>query len=1256
MRSRIDGPRLYRPASQTSAHIVMSAPAATNSDSKVSSDDIPSTVAMAALSRMVDTRGRRWWAVGMLQVVSTAVALPLLFLLVAFTADNQFHFSLVLRCLLALAALAVVAWNVWSLLRVSRTCRLSQDAVALAIERRTPGGLDNRLINALQLARDGRCHSPDLAAAAVEENCASLQPAQLALAAHWRPAVVWSLVALATIVAGASYAALRPALFANAASRLLLPLADIRPLYRTTLEVQPGDVEAVGDVDIAVKIAGERPAQLVLHRIAAGKSTRVALAVSPQDDAVVRVTLRDVHETTTYAISGGDFTSDIYQITVPQRLQLVRVEATYRMPEYTRLPPRKVMHENGELQALSGAHAALVFHFNLPIEQAELAIAGSPAAAKRANVISLAPHGDKAFSGELRIEDGVSYKLNVTRAGRSAERLGPFDIAATADTEPKLELRGLDAVSDVQIDSMLPVSISASDDFSLLEVELCCRISPPGAADSVRDAQPWQSIVGWPTDGQMELSTSHRIAIEKLATDAGDRVEIALRARDNCPTRDGDWTMGNIAELLIGGEGAELVRRYEQILASEQQLAALVETHRVWLADETVWLRRLEQSELRWDDPKNIAELHAAVLALRKRQEQLRAATSAAAQAMVSEAGNLRIGLGLLADSEHARIVRILDALPTRDEPQTKQAALADARTTHERVVRSLDEIAHEFTAFRADWELNHMLPLMAELVEQQSQLAEQSQRNAAVVNTTDDGTKPAMARRQKRIHDICELIRPAFSQIAERVRSREPELSVAFTFGATTLGSDDLRKLQIEILMEIDQANWQQVATAQLKVAATLQNVCDKIRSAQAEAARKLLAALTAQAKSDAAAQAALESLLAGSAESGVKDVGELELRDLMRVRDVVAKNNTNVAGGEELDLASAPLFDVDASKLNRETDSGVRQNPYSLALGATSEKTAALGVPPGLEQNQVKPFIQDEFDDLVGKLLDEADELHQDFETLNLNTNQNNDDPGEIQKQGGRINSTGAVAATGNKKPPTNNVGGVSRTGRQGARAHGLIADEEFINRRGRDQVQEGQETVADQEGRSRETLSDDPQLDTSIGVGGKRVESENTNFSLADVGKWKDEFASRMERPQAKQNIVERAGDPMSAETAALLRDMTSKQEQVIERLKTLRKELKNLYLPTEHLDELADQLAANLDSFRDRPSAELFRLQSEQLQRLQGALRVFHGPSAGVEPSLPRERVLRGRVIDEPTSPVIPGYEEAVKQYFLNLADE
>src|SRR5439155_260345 len=133
-------------------------------------------------------------------------------------------------------------------------------------------------------------------------------------------------------------------------------------------------------------------------------------------------------------------------------------------------------------------------------------------------------------------------------------------------------------------------------------------------------------------------------------------------------------------------------------------------------------------------------------------------------------------------------------------------------------------------------------------------------------------------------------------------------------------------------------------------------------------------------------------------------------------------------------------------------------------------------------------------------------------------------------------------------------------------------------------------------------------------------------------------------------------ERQGDKIDAKTAALLRDLTSKQEQVIERLKAIKKELRNLYLPTDHLDELAAQLQSNLASLQEQPDAELFRQQVQTLDKLRGAMRVFRSANSSLQPSLPRERAIVGRVLDEPGAPGLPGYEDALRQYYLRLAEQ
>jgi ABC-type transporter Mla subunit MlaD len=169
----------------------------------------------------------------------------------------------------------------------------------------------------------------------------------------------------------------------------------------------------------------------------------------------------------------------------------------------------------------------------------------------------------------------------------------------------------------------------------------------------------------------------------------------------------------------------------------------------------------------------------------------------------------------------------------------------------------------------------------------------------------------------------------------------------------------------------------------------------------------------------------------------------------------------------------------------------------------------------------------------------------------------------------------------------------------------------------------------------------------------VGGKEVASDDSSFSVKDAGEWKDEMADRMKPPNAVNKVVEHQGKPLAPEVADKLRDWESRQEQIVQRIKVIRKKLDNLYLPTEDLDALANQLNANLDRLKENPSADVFRLQKQTLDRLIGTLMVFNRAAADFAPSLPRDQRLRGAILDEMSAPSLPGYEEAVKRYYEEL---
>ncbi|HZZ82522.1 MAG TPA: hypothetical protein VFE62_28745, partial [Gemmataceae bacterium] len=1018
-----------------------------------------------------------------------------------------------------------------------------------------------------------------------------------------------------------------------------------------------------GDARIQITINGERPKSLVLIKIIDGKRITEAIPVDSDDGPVDHV-MHDVSQSFDYAVRGSDYTSPTYRVEVPRQASLAKTVVTYQYPSYTG-EPDKTVETRGDLEALHGTRAQVTFVFDRPVDSAELVLDYPPSGKQISDRQKLTRRSDKEFVGAMAIGDAVGYRLETVQGDRAKQRSNAFAIRVLKDMEPKLELRGIERRGEVQIDAVLSAQMRATDDYGLDKVGLFYRRA--GSQNAKSADEGWQPIETWNVGKKRSFQKSASVNVATLGVE-GDKIEISLRAIDIDPQRKDVWITGIIHELAIGGEGVALQVQYEQILQSEKDLRKLLTKQQETLAATVVWIRKLDGgSDIRWDDPKNIDTLHASVKLLANDQDKVHKSTADVAKAMLPQSGNLRIGLAMLADAEMPRLQRIYDAVPTRAKPGDKRAALADARVTQERVARSLEEMIEQYAAFRADWEQTNMIPFTKMLAERQAKMRDQSKKIATNlpspsgrgVGGEGSATAKSMHRRQVKILDLVKLIEPAFVGVSSRLQDQEPSLASAFRDGAKTLASDALRTPLAQAADNAKAGKWSEAAEQQGLAANQLATLHEMLRKAQAEAAQKALAALKEKLKSDLAAQAELEKLSAGSVEAFLKDFNDkLTLAEKKRIENVLnAKKRTDKNPFEEPDLKDAFHPDILAlNKIELKEDSGVRQDPYSLKLGSVAEKTPILKMYKNQKENAVKPFVQEEFDDLVAKLLDETEELNKNYQSIKLSTNQNNNDPGEVSKVGGALNSTGAVTATGNKKPPTTESGGLSRTGRQGARAYGMIADDEGVNRRGRDKALDGKEETADQKGTLKMQKSDDMQKDTATGVGGKKVESDDNHFSLHDTGKWKDDYVKRMEKPQKKQYIVERQGDKIDAKTAALLRDLTSKQEQVIERLKAIKKDLRNLYLPTEHLDELAGQLESNLASLKEQPDPELFRQQVQTLDKLRGAMRVFQGVNASFQPSLPRERAIRGRVVDEPGAQALPGYEDAVRQYYLKLAEQ
>ncbi len=1225
----------------------------------ISPQSAPSPDLLREMKRLVRSNTRRWKFLILLEMIAVLVAVPLAYLWAVFSLDILVHLPRWGRVATSGVFIAVlVVLGRW-IFRRWKDVRLTEDQVALAIERQSPG-TSNRLINSLQISRAG---GGEHETAVLRENHASLKTITLRQAAKMRPALVRLAFAAVVVGIGACFYTFKRDHFANAASRLFQPFAQIAPIYRTTLDVEPGDAVAApgGTVSIRVRIHGERPARLALQQFIGDKRSIEQLPV-PAGAETVEYTFRNLQRSLTYTVTGGDYTTPTFNIDVPLPPQVNLVRATLTLPEYTRLAPQKIEAHGGDIEALRGTRAAVTFVLDQPADSAVLLL---DAVAKNTNgkvqifdaaaetrTVALTRISATEFGGEIVFDGTPAYQVRVQRGKQAPGPSVKYGLRALPDQPPQLSLTGLERQTEAQLGAELPVKISATDDYGIAEIGIFARKIALGGKPFADD-EGWQPVASWPQANPVrEFKRDHALTINALGAIEGEKVEVALRARDADPAKGTTWTSGEFFTLIIGGEGTMFQVLYEQILQSEADVKRIIAQEQEAVPRLAEWMQKLDvASGLRWDDPKNLDALAAAMREQAKTQEQLRQSAGAAARNLVSAAGNLRFSLGMLADTEMMRAVRVIEAVAAKDEPQAKRAALGEARLTQERTIRSLTDILEQYVQFRQNWELTNMTPFVKMLADRQATMRDGSAANAT--KSAQPLVAKAAGQRQAKMLALSGLAQVALAGVGERVTPVDELLGQAFSTASKSFDASGVKSAMQQASSDIANGNWTAAAGAQTKAAVALLEIHAALKKANADAIARAMKDAEQKA-STLAAQKELGKLMAGSGVATEKFRQELEnISQVVEMRETEAakKKGANPDGNKE----AMPPVSAELAAAMKTVESAARTDVSVLTLGTRAEATKKLSPNDGLRPNEmIAPLVPDKIDDLVGKLLDEADEMAEQFDSLTVNSGLISADPGEVGKLAGRMNSSGATSTTGNKKPPTANVGGMSATGRQGARSYGKVAGSESPNMRGRDKVQEGQFEAPDQAGLLKEKKTDDMQPDTSTGIGGKRVDAEKTKFSTSDKGEWNDKMADRMQKPQAVNTIVERQGKPLDPKVAALLRDMNGDQKQLIERANALRKELKNLFLPTDHLDELVAQMTQNLDKLRENPTAEVFRTQQELLDRLRSEARVFNRAQTGFIPSLPREQKVRGRILDEPAGPAIPGYENAVKEYYRRLA--
>lgn len=324
----------------------------------------------------------------------------------------------------AYATVAIVVW--WSCLR-RMLHRPALEEVASQMEMTEPELREN-LLSAVELTTDETTELHDspvfrkLVQNKVADQMVDIRVKRLLpikLVASWLVVAI-VLVSVCSLLLTRGDIRLR-----HLATRAILPGANLARVSRiqvTLLRPTPHSQTIAEDdtVAVAVDISGGSVSEVILETMTPGE-TAVQQSMLQQSDGSYVTNLHVGVQSVEYRVLAGDAITKRYLLESKPRPHVVAFHKTYQFPEYAQLQPETIVEQNGDLVALAGSKANVLFELNQDVSHAELRIDYD--GTEEPQVIPLERHeknvsesGNPLWMAKVPLEEQGIYKVHLVAA------------------------------------------------------------------------------------------------------------------------------------------------------------------------------------------------------------------------------------------------------------------------------------------------------------------------------------------------------------------------------------------------------------------------------------------------------------------------------------------------------------------------------------------------------------------------------------------------------------------------------------------------------------------------------------------------------------------------------------------------------------------------------------------------------------------------------------------------------------------------
>lgn len=474
--------------------------------------------------------------------------------------------------IIAMAAACVAAGLV--IFNSARRGLLFKAPARLAAELDLVSASGGQVLSAVDLAgcdqRTFATHAPELSAGlarlAIERGtqiAASVPQARVAPAAP----VVKSMGILALIGAATCIFALAlPRLAATEWQRFADPFGDHPPFSTVTFSVDPGDTSVVygSGLEIHTSVSGPPVdgVELVLEAApvkdrAANAETRKSepggrnalreeiVPMFPEAEGKWRASVANITQPLTYFVRARGARSRKYAVEVQTVPLIEEVQVRIQAPEYTRQPIYEGPLPPGGMAGLAGAKVQLTIRSNRPLSSGRLRyFAGR--SQHQIELVRQDPAVETKVSGTFAISANGRIEAQIVDAnGQASTDKVSAAVTLLVDERPFVRLVEPRAVSFATPTAMIPVVISAEDDYGVAKLQLF---------RSLNDSRSLPFDVAVPDPPARLVYQTVPLPLRDYQLEPGDEIKLFARVEDNdrsSPESPGPESPGKGAESSV---------------------------------------------------------------------------------------------------------------------------------------------------------------------------------------------------------------------------------------------------------------------------------------------------------------------------------------------------------------------------------------------------------------------------------------------------------------------------------------------------------------------------------------------------------------------------------------------------------------------------------------------------------------------------------------------------------------------------------